>query len=129
MISSSKQRAVLISGGKIQPPIHEITSPSSLNSTLQIWYEIVIANSPISTEEFSESNSWVDVRDTALGHVLALEKDAAGGQRIITASGTCYVNLIYPVILTSILIIQGVIIGKNGVSSHIHPSSLKFIHS
>ena len=29
------------------------------------------------------------MRDTALGHVLALEKDAAGGQRIITASGAC----------------------------------------
>ena len=51
-------------------------------------------------ETLSESNSWVDVRDTALGHVLALEKDAAGGQRIITASGARHVNLIYPVILT-----------------------------
>ena len=36
----------------------------------------------------------MDVRDAALGHVLALEKEAAGGQRIITAGGARHVNLI-----------------------------------
>ena len=87
---------------KIQPGIHQITSPSSLNTSLQIWYEKVVADSPKTKEALSESNSWVDVRDTALGHVLALEKDAAGGQRIITAAGARHVNLIYPVILTLI---------------------------
>ena len=61
---------------------------------------MVIANSPKTKEILSKSDSWVDVRDTALGHVLALEIDAAGGQRIITASGTHHANLIYPVILT-----------------------------
>ena len=52
---------------------------------------MVVADSPKTKEDLSESdsNSWVDVRDTALGHVLALEKEAAGGQRIITASGAC----------------------------------------
>jgi len=69
------------------PAIHDIKSPSSLNTSLQIWYEMVVADSSKTKEALSESNSWVDVRDTALGHVLALEKDAAGGQRIITASG------------------------------------------
>jgi nucleoside-diphosphate-sugar epimerase len=87
---------------KIQPAIHEIISPSSLNTSLQIWYEKVVADSPKTKESLSESNSWVDVRDTALAHVLALEKDAAGGQRIITASGARHVNLIYLVILTLI---------------------------
>ncbi|PPQ88274.1 hypothetical protein CVT25_005437 [Psilocybe cyanescens] len=38
-------------------------------------------------EALSDSNSWVDVRDTALGHVLALEKSEAGGERIITTEG------------------------------------------
>ena len=87
---------------KIQPAIHQIASPSSLNTSLQIWYEKVVADSPKTKEILSESNSWVDVRDTALGHVLALEIDAAGGQRIITSSGTRHVNLIYSVILTLI---------------------------
>jgi nucleoside-diphosphate-sugar epimerase len=61
-----------------------------LNTSLQIWYEQVIVDSAKTKEALSETNSWVDVRDTALGHVLALEKDAAGGQRIITASGACH---------------------------------------
>ena len=70
--------------------------------SLQTWYEKVVADTPKTKEDLSESNSWVDVRDTALGHVLALENDAAGGQRIITAAGERHVNLIYPVILTLI---------------------------
>ena len=89
---------------KIQPAIHQITSPSSLNISLEVWYEAVVGNSSKTKESLSESNSWVDVRDTALGHVLALEKDAAGGQRIITAAGARQVNLIHPVILTLIII-------------------------
>ena len=80
----------------MQPAIHEITSLSTfkLGPGLRVWYEMVVADSPKTKETLSESNSWVDVRDTALGHVLALEKDAAGGERIITASGARYVNLI-----------------------------------
>ena len=68
-----------------------------------MWYERVVSESPKTKEALSESSSWVDVRDTALGHVLALEKDAAGDQRIITASGEQDVNLIHPVILTLII--------------------------
>ena len=78
-----------------QPAIHQIASPSSLNTSLKIWYEMVVADSPKTKETLSESDSWVDVRDAALAHVLGLEKEAAGGERIITSSGTCYdVNLI-----------------------------------
>ena len=56
---------------------------------------MVVADSPKTKETLSESDSWVDVRDAALAHVLGLEKEAAGGERIITSSGTCYdVNLI-----------------------------------
>ena len=82
---------------KIQPAIHQLASPSSLNTSLQLWYERVVADSPKTKEALSDSNSWVDVRDTALAHVLALEKEAAGGQRIIIASGARHVNLIYSV--------------------------------
>ena len=86
----------------IQPAIHQVTSLSSLGPALKVWYERVVSDSPKTKETLSESNSWVDVRDTALGHVLALEKDAAGGQRIITASGEHRVVLIYSVIFTVI---------------------------
>ena len=54
-----------------------------------MWYEIVVADSPKTKEALSESNSgsWVDVRDTALANVLALEKmqlEAKGlSQRVV----------------------------------------------
>jgi len=69
------------------PPIHQVASSASLNASLQLWYDMVAGDSPKTKEALSQSTSWVDVRDTALGHVLALEKVAAGGQRIITSSG------------------------------------------
>ena len=62
-----------------------------MGAALEMWYEMVVANSPKSKETLSDSQGWVDVRDTALGHVLALEKDAAGGQRIFTVAGARYV--------------------------------------
>jgi len=64
-----------------------VKSLSSLNTSLQLWYDTVVVDSPKSKEALSASNSWVDVRDTALGHVLALEKPEAGGERIITTEG------------------------------------------
>ena len=89
---------------EIQPAIHEITSLSSTGAALEFWYEMVVANSPKTKEALSDSQGWVDVRDTALGHVLALEKDAAGGQRIFTICGACYVILIfYPMILSTLI--------------------------
>ena len=72
-----------------------MSSPSSLNTSMKVWYEKIVGDTPKTKEELSESYSYVDVRDTALGHVLALEKDAAGGERIITACGAYHINLIY----------------------------------
>ena len=70
-----------------------------MGASLEAWYSLVIADSPKTKETLSDSQGWVDVRDTALGHVLALEKDAAGGQRIFTVCGTLYVILIYPILV------------------------------
>ena len=69
---------------------------------MRIWYEQVLADTPKTKEGLSGSQGWVDVRDTALGHVLALEKEAAGGQRIITAAGalSCQFDPNIPVVLT-----------------------------
>ncbi|PPQ64060.1 hypothetical protein CVT24_008873 [Panaeolus cyanescens] len=61
------------------PPIHDVSSVKSLNTSLQMWYDKVVLDKPQTKEELSASNSWVDVRDTALAHVLALEKPDASG--------------------------------------------------
>jgi len=71
-----------------QPPIHDLKSLSSLNTSMQMWYDIVLSGTPKTRDVLLQSNSWADVRDVALGHVLALEKEAAGGERIITNAGT-----------------------------------------
>ena len=36
---------------------------------------------------FGRRSEWIDVRDVALAHVLALQKEEAGGERIIISSG------------------------------------------
>ncbi|KAJ3526557.1 hypothetical protein NMY22_g10117 [Coprinellus aureogranulatus] len=72
------------------PPIQEIpgNSPEKLNTSMKPWYDTVIANVPGVREALAWSNSWADVRDLAEAHVLALEKEAAGGERIIVSQGS-----------------------------------------
>ncbi|KAF8880894.1 hypothetical protein CPB84DRAFT_1851708 [Gymnopilus junonius] len=69
------------------PPIHNVSSPSSLNTSVLFWYQTVIDESPKPKEHLAYTNSWADVRDVALGHILALEKSEAGGERIIISAG------------------------------------------
>ena len=99
MVSSDERELM---SRKIQPPIHDVTSLPSMGIALEKWHQMVVADSPKTKEALSDSQGWVDVRDTALGHVLALERDAAGGQRIFTVTGMHYAILIYPVILSLI---------------------------
>ncbi|KAF7975442.1 hypothetical protein HWV62_9579 [Athelia sp. TMB] len=69
------------------PPIHEVSSISALNTSSAIWYQTVLtSNSP--TDDFKTGNCWVDVRDLAQGHLRALEKAEAGGERIVLAQGS-----------------------------------------
>ncbi|KAF8880900.1 hypothetical protein CPB84DRAFT_1792190 [Gymnopilus junonius] len=70
------------------PPIHDVSSPASLNTSLKSWYDNVVADTPKTKDALSFSSGWVDVRDTSLAHVLALEKEAAGGERIISTGGS-----------------------------------------
>lgn len=48
---------------------------------------ILTSTTPKTKPELLFSESWVDVRDVALAHALALEKPLAGGERIIIAAG------------------------------------------
>lgn len=55
------------------------------------WYTTVVKEDMGGKSEDAlakETDSWIDVRDLALAHVLALEKEAAGGERIIISAGT-----------------------------------------
>ncbi|KAI0795633.1 NAD-P-binding protein [Abortiporus biennis] len=68
------------------PTLHEVASVSSLNTSSSHWYQFVLEQ--VAGNDFlaSEGSCYVDVRDLALAHVYALEKEAAGGNRFIVCA-------------------------------------------
>jgi hypothetical protein len=70
----------------MQPMLHEANSLEESNSSLIYWYKAVFGQLP-DEELVNSGGGWVDVRDLASAHVAALEKEEAGGQRIIVSAG------------------------------------------
>lgn len=54
---------------------------------MQAVYDFVVRGVLDEKTLTTNSNCWIDVRDIALAHVLAAEKPAAGGERIIVCGG------------------------------------------
>ncbi|KAI6001176.1 hypothetical protein EDD15DRAFT_2230171 [Pisolithus albus] len=69
------------------PVINDVTDSSSLRTSMRWFYDNVV--DPIKSAEVVNNslvgtgNSWVDVRDVAKAHRLALEKEEAGDERIV----------------------------------------------
>ncbi|KAF5391121.1 hypothetical protein D9757_003042 [Collybiopsis confluens] len=71
------------------PIIHDISSPSALGTSAGDWY-----NSVVKPDMGGKSlevigtvgGGWVDVRDIALAHALALQKEEAADQRLIISN-------------------------------------------
>ncbi|KAG9000601.1 methylglyoxal reductase (NADPH-dependent) gre2 [Tulasnella sp. JGI-2019a] len=66
------------------PPEQEVTSLANLNTSAAGMYDVF-------TGKEQPRNSvyiWVDVRDIALAHVLAIESDAAANQRYLITAGS-----------------------------------------
>ncbi|KAH7921695.1 D-lactaldehyde dehydrogenase [Leucogyrophana mollusca] len=74
---------VLIPPFVFGPAIHEVTTPASLNESALLWYNHLIGHTATGTK----GGTWIDVRDLAEAHTLALERPAAGSKRIIVAAG------------------------------------------
>jgi nucleoside-diphosphate-sugar epimerase len=72
------------------PTLLPAKTPADIGGTQGIWYGTVIAAGNKDKERLGEKNgyAWVDVRDIAEAHVRALEKEEAGGQRIVVSSGS-----------------------------------------
>jgi nucleoside-diphosphate-sugar epimerase len=61
---------------------------SALNTSIAGFQAHTDPQNPKSHEDLLiPVSNWVDVRDVALVHVVALEKEEAGGERFITSSG------------------------------------------
>ncbi|KAH6918144.1 D-lactaldehyde dehydrogenase [Coprinopsis sp. MPI-PUGE-AT-0042] len=65
------------------PAIQEISSQELMNESLKFFWDNVISEVPKTQQEIEMIINWVDVRDLADAHILAMEKEAAGGERII----------------------------------------------
>ncbi|KAF9047973.1 hypothetical protein BDP27DRAFT_1395161 [Rhodocollybia butyracea] len=68
------------------PGIHDVSSPSALGTSAADWYNSVVrpnsGGKPIQAIT-SVAFGYVDVRDIAMAHALALQKEDAGGERLI----------------------------------------------
>ncbi|KZO93873.1 NAD(P)-binding protein [Calocera viscosa TUFC12733] len=68
------------------PLLQETATKESLNFSSDLIYQGVV-NPKTGDDLYAYAGNWVDVRDVALSHVLALQKAAAGGERIIVSAG------------------------------------------
>ncbi|KAJ7869111.1 D-lactaldehyde dehydrogenase [Mycena olivaceomarginata] len=67
------------------PTIHPVPTPARLNTSARQFHTIFAA--PADAATLRGGACWVDVRDLARAHVLALLKAEAGGERIIVSAG------------------------------------------
>lgn len=70
------------------PTLGEASSPEALNTSVKFFWTFVASDIPKTREGMGFPGNWVDVRDLAEGHVLALEKDKAAGERIFVSAGS-----------------------------------------
>lgn len=66
------------------PILHEVHSPEKLNATMNEFANVVFKGQP---RPSGFQSAWVDVRDVAAAHGLALEKEEAGGKRFLLNGG------------------------------------------
>ncbi|KAB5590688.1 D-lactaldehyde dehydrogenase [Ceratobasidium theobromae] len=71
------------------PIIHQVSNPSSLNTSISMLYKIISSRNEDLKEEVlvEPDNNFGDVRDVALAHLRAMELENAGGQRFIACKG------------------------------------------
>ncbi|KAJ3506177.1 hypothetical protein NMY22_g17339 [Coprinellus aureogranulatus] len=72
------------------PSLLPADSLAALGGTQGIWHSIVLSPGDKDKERLGNAQgyAWVDVRDIAEAHVRSLEKEEAGGERIIVSSGS-----------------------------------------
>ncbi|KAJ7479142.1 D-lactaldehyde dehydrogenase [Mycena latifolia] len=68
------------------PHMHDAPTPDALRTSARHFHNILTQPQPPAA--LATVGSWVDVRDLARAHALALLKAEAGGERIIISAGT-----------------------------------------
>ncbi|KAH6910648.1 D-lactaldehyde dehydrogenase [Coprinopsis sp. MPI-PUGE-AT-0042] len=72
----------------IGAPLGEVSSAAELNTSLKFFWTNIASDAPKTREQLGEPSVFGDVRDLAEAHVLALEKEKAGGERIFVNAGS-----------------------------------------
>ena len=67
------------------PNLHEVEKPENLNTSSQRWYKLLFKPG-FSEQELLQAGGWIDVRDVAAAHVVALENAEAGNERILLSA-------------------------------------------
>ncbi|KAL6299277.1 NAD-P-binding protein [Sparassis latifolia] len=68
------------------PVLHAVGEHEQLNSSMHEWFLTVFKGAK-DNAALGTGSSWIDVRDLADAHTLALVKAEAGGERIIVSAG------------------------------------------
>ncbi|KAH6916430.1 D-lactaldehyde dehydrogenase [Coprinopsis sp. MPI-PUGE-AT-0042] len=71
----------------IGAPLGEVSIVAELNGSLAIFWNNILSEAPKTREGLSTPFVFGDVRDLAESHVLALEKERAGGERFFIVTG------------------------------------------
>ncbi|KZT25515.1 hypothetical protein NEOLEDRAFT_1178303 [Neolentinus lepideus HHB14362 ss-1] len=71
-----------------RPMIHHVPSLKQINASMAKFYNTLLKGVEEESQLASIRDCWIDVRDLALAHVLAIEKEQAGGNRSIISGGT-----------------------------------------
>ncbi|KAI0077589.1 NAD-P-binding protein [Panus rudis PR-1116 ss-1] len=69
------------------PVIHEVSEPSALNTSMNMWYFFVLKGAADKDTLANFGADWVDVRDLGNASTVVLKKEEVGGQRFIVSAG------------------------------------------
>jgi nucleoside-diphosphate-sugar epimerase len=69
----------------IGPPLQEVPTPARLNASLEGWFNMVFKEQPEGA--LKGTYGYVHVEDISQAHILVLQKEEAGGERIIVSAG------------------------------------------
>ncbi|ESK96317.1 d-lactaldehyde dehydrogenase [Moniliophthora roreri MCA 2997] len=74
------------------PVAHAVKTPDDIVGSQHVWCNAIVRGEFMGGSSLTyPSSGWVDVRDVAEAHALALEVSQAGGERIITCAGSPFV--------------------------------------
>ncbi|RDX45050.1 NAD(P)-binding protein [Lentinus brumalis] len=71
------------------PVIHEVATLEGFGGTARMWYDHIVKGDLTGEALTRNGYSYVDVRDLARAHVLALIVPEAGGERFLICAGSC----------------------------------------